>query len=140
MKLLRWRRMQAEWTRWMRANQRTTAAVPMLLESSERPAPPSALHKKRAAEERSPGEAEPASGAVQTPSPNTTGGKQPRTLTYAAAAGGGDGASSSISLASMTTGELKAELARRGLEATGLKAVMVARLQQALALPPPPPT
>ena len=31
-------------------------------------------------------------------------------------------------------------LARRGLEATGLKAVMVARLQQALALPPPPPT
>ena len=35
----------------------------------------------------------------------------------------------------MTTGELKAELARRGLEATGLKRDMVARLQQA---PPAP--
>ena len=81
----------------------------------------------------------PASGA-DTTSPKITGGKHPRGLTYAAAAGGsGSGAPSSINFSSMGMAELKAELARRGLEATGLKRDMVARLQ-AHALPPPPPT
>ena len=111
----------------------------MLLESSEQPAPPPVPPKnKRSAEGHSPVRAEPASDAAQPPSPNITGGKQPR-LTYAAAAGGGGGAHSSIDPGSMTLAELKAELKHRGLDATGLKRDMVARLA-AHALPPPPPT
>ena len=141
MRIHRWQRTQAVWTQWMRESSRAPAAVPMLLESSEQPAPPPAPPKtKRGAEGRSPVRAEPASDAAQPSSPNTTGGKQPR-LTYAAAAGGSGGASS-IDYASWRVNELKTELERRGLEATGLSAqgsVLVARLQ-ALALPPPPPT
>ena len=38
-RMLRWRRMQSVWTQWMRENSRAPAAVPMLLESSEQPAP-----------------------------------------------------------------------------------------------------
>ena len=73
----------------MRANPRAVLAVPMLLESSEQTAPPSAPNKnKRSVEKRSPEKAETASGAVQASSPNIAGGKQPRKLTYAAVTSG----------------------------------------------------
>ena len=136
MRKLRWQRTQGVWTQWMRERSRAEAAVPMLLEPSEQSAPSSAPPKhKRRAEERSPGMAGPASGA-DTTSPNITGGKQPRGITCAAAAGGDSGAPSSIDPRSMRMPELKKELTRRGLDATGLKSEMVARLE---AHPPSPP-
>ena len=128
MRIRRWRRMQDVWAQWMRENPRASAAAPMLLESSEQPAAPPAPCKKRSAEERSPEKAEPASSAAQPPSPNITGGKQPRTLTYAAAAGGGGGAPH-IDFKSMKMAELKDELTRRGLDASGFKHQLIARLE-----------
>ena len=72
MRLLRWLRAQAVWTVWMRANPRAATDAPMLLESSEQSAPPSTPHKsnKRTVEERSPDEADSASGAAQISPPN----------------------------------------------------------------------
>ena len=137
---LRWQRMQAVWTSWMRANSRAPAEVPMLLESSEQAAPPPApLKNKRSAEGPSPVRAEPASDAAQTSPPNTTGGKQPR-LTYPTVVDGGGGATTSIDPRSMRMPELKKELARRGLDTTGLKNEMVARLEAHAPSPPPPHT
>ena len=83
---LRWERVQAVWTSWMRANARAVLAVPMLLEPSEQAAPPSTPHKikKRTVEERSPDKAGPASGAAHASPPTTAEGKQPRMLTYTA--------------------------------------------------------
>ena len=75
---LRWERVQAVWTSWMRANARAVLAVPMLLEPSEQAAPPSTPHKikKRTVEERSPDKAGPASGAAHASSPTTADGTQ----------------------------------------------------------------
>ena len=70
---------------------KASTGVPMLLESSEQTAPPPASSKKRSVEERSTGEAGPASGAAHASSPNTTGGKHPRVLTNAEATSGGGG-------------------------------------------------
>ena len=134
MKLLRWRRTQEVWTAWMRANRRAAPEVPMLLEPSGPSAPSSAPQtNKRTAEERSPGKLGPASGATQPTSPTSAGGKQPRSLTYSAAAGGGSGAPP-IDFKLMKVSELKTELMRRGLETTGLKRELLARLEA------PPPT
>ena len=127
--------MQAVWTSWMRANSRATTDVPMLLESSEQPALPSTPRKntKRTAEERSPAKAESACGAAHA-SPQGTGGKQPRSLTYAAAVGG-DGDYKTWSVI-----DLRAELKRRDLDTKGTKQeLVVPSAKQALPSPPPRP-
>ena len=135
----RWRRAQDVWVRWMRENSRAPPAdVPMLLEPSEQPVPPSTPQKnnKRTVEKRSP--EIPASG-VATTSPNTTGGKQPRALSYVAAVISSSGGAPSIDYKSWKVPELKDELDRRGLSTTGLKQELIARCETtpALALPPP---
>ena len=99
-------------------------------------APPSTPNKnKRTVEERSPDKTNTADGAAQPTSPNIAGGKQPRAITYSAAAGGGGGAHSPIDFESMKVAALKTELARRGLDTTGLKRDMLARLKAAHPLP-----
>ena len=136
MRKLRWQRAQVVWTQWMRERSRAEAAVPMLLKPSEPSAPPSTPNKnKRTVEERSPDKTNTADGAAQPTSPNIAGGKQPRAITYSAAAGGGGGAHSPIDFESMKVAALKTELARRGLDTTGLKRDMLARLKAAHPLP-----
>ena len=133
MKLLRWLRAQEVWTRWMRANTREPSAMPMLLDASMQSAPAPAT-KKRSVEGSSPGEAGPASGAAHASSPTTTGGKQPRVLAREEATSGDGG------YKTWRVPELADELRRRGIDATGSKAQLVARLVAAPPLLLPPPT
>ena len=83
----------------------------------------------------SPDKAGPASGAAHASPPTTAEGKQPRMLTYTAAAGGDS------DYKSWSVSDLRKELGRRGLNSKGVKHELIARCETTPALaPPPPPT
>ena len=139
-RMLRWRRMQCVWTQWMRENSRAPAAVPMLLESSEQPAPPPAPppKNKRGAEGTGilagAGRAGERRGATLLPQYHRGQAAAPHVLD-----GGGRRRRRALihQLRVDEGGRAQGRApARRGLNATGLKSEMVAHLM-AQALPPP---